>query len=819
MADHALSEFRIYCVCGQKMKVSQAMFGRPGKCVACRQKIRIPIPEDLPPGATEIHLRDHPEFLRKPKRPSAPGKDHAADAGRDEKDAIPLGELPEVGPVSLDILEPLRILCSLENKIERQLDALASDDSLHAEASRKALMGYMDRVRNARADLDDQLRQRMMKVAIELSNLDEQVVQAGLSMRIGEVELAGFRKSVDTLWRRRDHLAREHQNLRGWLLVNDPHVAGGYVNVSLADIPEEGFELLLPEESEDPRPLLDQHIDGLREALERRERAERRLREVEFLGQDQNTPPEVLEECRADCEAEKRRAETEVTFYRKRLEQLGNDAARDVQTVQARRELANDQLRRGLLDKAHFEELERDLLQAQRDCAKIHDWVSRTLVALSPQDLPYPKGTWLKRLSRPAKHKEEAPFGMDSAVAWAAALLLGFCAFLPLVGPMSPVEAFRSAAATGQAARWVLLGPVLVGVLAAVFGALPRRDVRGLLLLGLWALFTVVAGALIHEAQYGPGLLAGRFRQGGFWLLRPGAVMIVLGDFGLLATAFVALAPDKKFRTIILAAVCGTALILLLAVTDLMGYLQPRPHVATHYVERAGIEGSPYEASVFLSNRGHRTLWLSLPENRARNAFTYALELRGGRDAWQKAPAPAAVEVTGAGEGIAMADVRNLPLRPGETAQLRYTLSPGEYRASIRANTTGMPDVVESFSLAGATDLAGPANGSETDLAGWATASGFPAGSRENLAGLGGPADTEVSVQLRGVFTPEKGDPKFSITLREPGRDPRALNLMLGDTVYDEWAVTEFNPERQTVTLGKGDRILILNRGERIPLE
>lgn len=59
-------QLRIFCICGQKMRVSSTMFGRPGKCIACRQKIRIPRLDEIPPDASEIFLKDHPEFLRKP---------------------------------------------------------------------------------------------------------------------------------------------------------------------------------------------------------------------------------------------------------------------------------------------------------------------------------------------------------------------------------------------------------------------------------------------------------------------------------------------------------------------------------------------------------------------------------------------------------------------------------------------------------------------------------------------------------------------------------------------------------------------------------
>ncbi|HRK35488.1 MAG TPA: hypothetical protein PLJ47_12900, partial [Candidatus Hydrogenedentes bacterium] len=74
MPSSELAPLRIYCVCGQKMKVSEDMFGRPGKCIACRLKIRIPHPDELPQKTDVIYLKDHPEFLRKAKKRSS--KDH-----------------------------------------------------------------------------------------------------------------------------------------------------------------------------------------------------------------------------------------------------------------------------------------------------------------------------------------------------------------------------------------------------------------------------------------------------------------------------------------------------------------------------------------------------------------------------------------------------------------------------------------------------------------------------------------------------------------------------------------------------------------------
>jgi hypothetical protein len=126
MADGLAMELRIYCICGQKMKVSESMFGLPGKCVACRQKIRVPTREEVPPDTSVIYLKDHPEFLRKakPVLPQLPAAGADVKPSAEEQGVITLGEPDEAVSVTiLDILEPLRVLCSLEHKIQRQLDA------------------------------------------------------------------------------------------------------------------------------------------------------------------------------------------------------------------------------------------------------------------------------------------------------------------------------------------------------------------------------------------------------------------------------------------------------------------------------------------------------------------------------------------------------------------------------------------------------------------------------------------------------------------------------------------------------------------------
>jgi len=98
----AVAVLRIYCICGQKMKVSETMLGLPGKCVACRQKIRIPRADELPletdangqRAVGVIYLKDHPEFLRKVKRRSEIAANREIGDPGEEK--APAGEIAKI---------------------------------------------------------------------------------------------------------------------------------------------------------------------------------------------------------------------------------------------------------------------------------------------------------------------------------------------------------------------------------------------------------------------------------------------------------------------------------------------------------------------------------------------------------------------------------------------------------------------------------------------------------------------------------------------------------------------------------------------------
>ena len=826
MGQGTLTELRIYCICGQKMRVSESMFGLPGKCVACGQKIRVPFRDEIPPDTTEIHLKDHPEFLRKARPAAAPSGEAARGAVPAEESAeVPLGEASATP--GLDILEPLRVLCSLEHKIGRQLDALTTGETEGVEASRAALEGHLKRVREGRAGLDEQLRQRLMEVAIELASTQEEIVQAGLSARIGEMEFSPFRDTVDRLRHRREYLERLQQDLRAWLTVDDAHAAGGYTNVSFDAIPSEGVALVLPPEPFDPRTLFDIHIDGLREALLRRERAELRLKEVERLKHEAAMTPEVVADCRADCSAERLRAEAEVSFRRRRLEQVSSDCAADVRTLQACLDQARKRYASGALDKAHFAAAEREMVRMQRDSARVHGLVARALMASNAEDVPHPSGSLIKRMVRPMA-KERPGVTLDTWIAWGSAFALGICVFLPLTNDQSPLGVLRGATYGHQAINWTLFIPVLCGAFATVIGALPSRVARGIGLSLVWLVLTFLGVLLVHEAQYSMNSLAVWFRAGGPWFLRPGMVLLILADLGLLSAACLALAPLPTGR-VPLGVVCATCLAVLLGVSsDFGGMLVPLPEISISENPQAAADGQmAYDTSVIVHNAGYRTLLLSSVHMDSRNAYEYLLEREVTPRFWQDTAA------------TRLKDVRGVP-RGGNTV-LRRELPPGNYR--IRLIPSGRGGMYEkSFTLPREPEMtsdlpeaaaakrpeapapAGPqeprATGSEmiSDL----RQTNEPRQANPATAQTAPPPSAAVplaEVELRGIVRGEKYGPRFSVAVYPLNAPARYLDLSIGDAVYDPWKITEFNPERQAVTVSDGAHLLILNRGQRIPLK
>ncbi|MBM3290874.1 MAG: hypothetical protein FJY92_12050, partial [Candidatus Hydrogenedentes bacterium] len=384
MPSSDVAPLRIYCVCGQKMKVSEDMFGRPGKCVACRLRIRIPTPDEIPPNTDVIHLKDHPELLRKIKRGVSADQSKQREKGR-EKEEVEVAPLPDVDPKDkvrkalgpLDVLDSLRQVRSLAANVEKQLAGVKG-------AREAELLGVRTRIRAAEQDLEEELRQRLMETAIELASTQEKIAELHLAVRVGELAYSDYRTQIDRLRRRRDNHERRQSNLRGWLTVDDVHAAGGAMEVSFDQIPKGAFRVTFANELNDNDTLLDCHVESLRGALADRAQAERKLTEAKKLNAADAT---------ADAKAQHERTQARVQHARERLEQLADDYSNDVQAIDAQLDHTRGRLQVGQIKREEFSQTEEGLLRAKTDLAKARALVVRALNANGADEVPRARGT------------------------------------------------------------------------------------------------------------------------------------------------------------------------------------------------------------------------------------------------------------------------------------------------------------------------------------------------------------------------------------------------------------------------------------------
>ena len=797
------TQLRIYCVCGQKMKVSEDMFGRPGKCVACRQKIRIPKPEEMPPNTTELYLKDHPEFLRKVKhRPI------------DEQEVAPIPEQEEGkrrrSSTPIDVLEPLRLLCNLRDKVEKQLEAYGeSKDSASGkiqETNRAELLGYRARIKNAQADLEEDLRQRLMETAIELANAQEKIAGLCLAVRVGESTFAGYQEQVDKLRRRRDVLERRQVNLRGWLTVDDPHLAGGHHEVSFDQIPRGEPRVSLPADSDGLGSLLDWHVEELRQALEVRSVAERKLSEAERMKTGAAMSERSLEEVRLEAQAERTRARAGVQFCRERLEQLAEDYASDTQAIDAQLDHARGRLKAGRITRDQFNQTEQSCNRSRADLMKARAVVVRALSANTVEEVPRLRGTFIERLARPSKGSRTTA---DVWVGAASACLLFAVLGLPVAGDFSPLKALSTLQPQGGDAHWLVSFPSVVAILALLSAFIPFRATRGLLFAAVWLFGSLLSVAYLHESAYGIGIVEAQLREGGPLLMRTGIIVFAAGMGALGLAAAMALLPLRETRGVFPIAVLVLAGGVGAIVTDFGGYRLSKPEVNVTSVAIEGSSPRMYEAQVVVQNSGGRLLILA-PEMTAHNAYEFMLESRIGSESWVEAGAPVSVQVSGRPVPQQATGASMVPVATGVSATYTYRLKPGTYRAVLQAQDSARSRLFPPFTL----EAEAPPEAT--------TQPGLPAAPGEQPAGT--PQPQQISeellrqissqVELRAIIATPGKPANFSIAVTLPDGRSRTGTYTVGAEVHEGWIVREFNPKEQTVTLAKEKSVLIIRRGD-----
>lgn len=834
MPDVQSSHLRIYCICGQKMKISEKMYGLPGKCIACRQKIRIPTQDEVPSGANEIYLKDHPELLRGPKRSKEDiAKQREAQKALDSvrpadlDDSTPITELDLVGGLTpaekaeadarggvtlpLDTLDSLQKLCSIEYKIKRQLATLDDfehdDDTLRAEVD-----GHLARVRKHRGALDDHLHQLLMEVAIELTNTQEKIGQTRLDARVGKLPFAKYQDIAYRLRARRDRLERRQQNLRGWLATTTPYGAGGLLDLSVDSLPQEGFSGSLPAEQNEADSLLQAHVAGLRAALSRRTHADRSLDEAERIAAEDEG--ESMNTARIDAQWERRLARAAVAFYLGRLERLKKDYASDLDTINAQMEAARGNLKVDEIDRRSYDEIERGLLRAKSDVARARTVVARALTANASSDVPHPSGTFLERIGISGSG---AP-SPNTWLGWSSALALCAGIFLPVLDGTSLVGAFLEFQAASGIAAWSFVVPILIALAVASAVQLPNASSRGLLLLLIWCIALATAGYGWFQGMNSLHPMAEMFRAGGSWLIRPGVWILGAGLAGIACAAVAALWSAQSLRLLVLSVLLLGIVALGLLPSDFGGLIAPRPVIDVVLTE--GDEDSETPGSILITNLGRRALNLVSRPTDARSSYLLVMEKRVGANSWSEVNLPVSSEASGIWQTVG----------PNESYTVPFRVGPGEYRVLLLSSARGT-ELSKSFPVEDrvASEIAPqPPNDPipEPEFNPFATAESTPVTAvvetiieEEEPAPPALPAPgTLVQAELKGVMTGSEGATRFSFARYFPDDTRDRVTLLLGDFLWEEWEVAEYNPAFRTVTLQRAGHLLILRYGQAIDL-
>jgi len=828
-------QLRIYCICGQKMRVSATMFGRPGKCIACRQKIRVPRLDEIPHDATDVYLKDHPEFLRKPNPVplfSEVDRNLLAPTPVEEVDEPNLGDDEDSPAVALEAQPTLQLLCSLDEKVERQIEKTKRD--AHAGGNDRAtLIRYRALVRTARSAFDDQLRDRLVETAEQLGNTREAIARASMSLRVGELAHDAYLEKVRPLRSHRDLLERRLQNLRGWLATGDSALAGGYMDVRLEDVPVEAPPLVFAPEAKPTAALLEQHIESLRASMRERAGAERKLAEWQRIERERALPQGEVETGRRESEAIRKRAVASVAFWRARLEQAVQDGEQDNKAIRSFLDAMRGRLQAGEIDANTYKGTEQRLMLAQNDNVHARDLARRALAANSAADLPRPTSTLLQRLA--ATGNVPNALGWDTWIAWSAAVLMVFNIAVPIA---------RQQVGSNLSAAPVLSFTLFVfAAVIALIGVIPQRALRAWLLNVVWVAVAVGGGGYLHETWLGESGLGLAMRNDPAWFTSPGLIMLLLCTMltGLAAATSV-LAVRELRRAPALAA---SVILVLLSVilTDVFGQLTARPTLSEPSFTAASLHPGEYEVKINMGNAGWRSLNLGGVQNRAVSPAIFRLERRIGPDSWNDVTLQQLYrDRLGpqlAGRANAFPSVN---LGGGENIELVYHLPPGNYRMQVQMLREAALSRVRTLTLAETDEIRAAAEADAMEeLAAPAprevrvpepTESPRPLENAEmtreasadggDIASAATPepavAALDTMIELQGVINAAGRDPRFIVILTSPGGEPSRTYAALGENLIGPWKAAEFNPNSQTLTVSNGERLLVIERGTPVSL-
>lgn len=799
-------ELRIFCLCGQKMKVTPSMYGRPGKCVACRQKIRIPRIDEVPAGVSELYLRDHPEFLRKPPAPTSrsgaggSGASPQVSGGEPlpEQDLVLGDESDPIEAAPIDTLRSLQVLCSYDHKIAERLHILkeATRDTEQAR-EKTALMGYRALVRNARADLDEQLRQRLHEVTDQLSDMRERIARASLALRVGDLDYDQYLETINPLRVRRDRLERRRLNLTGWLHTSDPYLAGGFLDLPYDEIPVNTMEVGFPVDGGEYSTLLQTRLNALRDALVEREEARRKLDGLQRMQREDGGDQVQARRLTHDAEARVQRSRVRLEFERGRMEQFIRDCESDTRAIRAHLEEAQTRVERGALHASTYAEVEQQMLQAQGDLNESRALARSAVKAERPLEVPGPKSTFIKRMNK----RNHDSVLLENLTGWVSAVALAATAFLPL--------------AQGQMAgnlaefRHLMIG-FLLGSMAFISAALiPQRLYRGLLLIAIWVCLAIYSVAVLHFTRYGLGDIGSIIRTNPQWFMTPGMLVFASAMVGMGLSASVTLAKLERWRTLPLAAALFAVASISLIVTNGAGYFVSRPELLAPVPTITPKETGFYTVNIPFTNHGFRPFWLGGTLDRVPDPVRFVLQKKVGEAlSWEDYTVrPGALQA--ASRSAITPSFPVIEVAPGDTRQVTYLLEPGTYRARIvESGYGGQREQSKQFDLP---EIEVPEETASAKQAEAAAASPAP---KQSATG-----PFTASAKLQGVLDSQGQDPQFSVMIETSNGRIVNQRIGLGGEIIGEWIASEYSPASQNLTISNGQQLVVLERGETVTFE
>jgi len=825
MSEPKDTELRIYCICGQKMRVQPDMYGKPGRCVACRQKIRIPNRDEIPQGVTEIYLKDHPEYLR--KKSTKEKLETPSDSGIEEIEHV-LSDFGNPYSLPLEPLEFLQILINAEYKAQKYLQAFRHKKPLSKE-TKTDLLGILSKIRRMRASLDDKIKMRLAEVLEQSKQLEQEIGKMLVSFRTGDVDFAHYWKTVVLLRIRRERLARRRKNLEGWLSVVSPELAGGYIDVDFSELPGKVPDIVFPLEEEGETSVLAVLIKGLQEIISLREDAEHQLSEWKRIIESGKVSPEAGERGLSECESRLKIIQSGISFYRERLEQLVLDCDLDLESIEKNINRIDKQKEAHIIDTQTARHLEEELFQARLDLSRTKDTARRAISANSHLDIPSLQGTFVARIG-PSRGVME--IGTDSWIVW-------FCSALLIMLIMVPMTQTQGLVSPGVLMIMVasLFGSA---ILLALVGSIPYRKWRGIGLSILWTVYVISYTIFLNLTWYSLTPYGGVLRLSPHGFLSFGVisgylVLILIGvamwvslyKVGSLWIAWITTIANIFFVIAILSNFFGTFRgEAVLGATERMNYVP---------------SSAKYQVEVSIYNRGMRSVWLGNNLNYV-PAPVFVRVFPEGNEEQSLDPYEIKTEEKTVEPFQSVFNKEGGEIGPRETMILYYQLPPGVYTIKLegkgkyyKAKQIRLVLPEQKKENTPKNQNAGTKSETENKTEGEDKGNTeVNQTQKENIKFEeieNGDKITsiplkegEVLVYFHGFGnirneTEGNATPKFRITLRSPDDKVFERFINLGEKIVGDWVLAEFSPQRETITLKCQEEIYIAQRGKYYKLK